>query len=152
MIRYLRNLSIHAAMVLVLALFVVATAAIATLAIVAERSAMQAMATLDQINVQQLNEINRADAQLSRARVRMAAAVNDLLMARQAEATQALAAASEQMARAEANFASYAAVPRTEQGKALGTYVFNKKPLICARLLTTDAGKVEQSIKERGLV
>ncbi|SDG33377.1 23S rRNA (cytosine1962-C5)-methyltransferase [Limimonas halophila] len=27
----------------------------------------------------------------------------------------------------------------TEQGKALGTYVFNKKPLICARLLTVDA-------------
>lgn len=123
MTRLFRNTSIHAAMIAVLACFVVAIAAVATMAFLADRNAKGTMATLEQINVDQLNEINRADALLTGARLDLQHAANAFLMGQTSEANVALASAQEQLDRAEARYENYVAVPRTAQGEALGARV-----------------------------
>ncbi|HSP58810.1 MAG TPA: Tar ligand binding domain-containing protein, partial [Halomonas sp.] len=123
MIRTLRNISIHAAMITVLACFVAAITAVATMAFLADRNATGTMDTLELINVDQLNEINRADALLAGARLDLQRAANAFLMGQNTEANAALASAQDQLDRAEARYANYDAVPRTAQGEALGARV-----------------------------
>ncbi|MDI5935189.1 methyl-accepting chemotaxis protein [Halomonas kalidii] len=119
MTRLLRSISIHAAMVVVLACFVAFIAVIATLGVVAERNGDRALTALNQISVGQLTEVNRADALLSEARVNLEVASNLIMIGRTGEANERIAAAAEQLERAEQRFASFAGAPKSEQGQAL---------------------------------
>ncbi|MDI5987269.1 methyl-accepting chemotaxis protein [Halomonas sp. M4R5S39] len=119
MTRLLRTISIHAAMVVVLTCFVAFIAVIATLGVVAERNGDRALTSLNQVSVGQLTEINRADALLNEARVSLEVASNLIMIGRMGEANEGIAAAADQIERAEQHFASFAGVPKSEQGQAL---------------------------------
>ncbi|WP_305038511.1 methyl-accepting chemotaxis protein [Halomonas alkalisoli] len=117
--RTLRNIRIHTALVAVLASFVISILIISAMGVMAERNASRALATLDQISAAQLNEINRADALLNRARVDLEIAANMLLTERGNMATRHLEAAESQLARAEVRFHRFVDTPKTGQGEAL---------------------------------
>ncbi|WP_108446269.1 methyl-accepting chemotaxis protein [Halomonas denitrificans] len=123
MTRLLRNISIHAAMVAVLVCFVAFIAAVAIMGQVTSRSADNTLTTLDQINVAQLNEINRADALMTGTLLDLEVAANHFMLGQQAQAEVHRAAAADQLARAEERFEAFASVPRTAQGQALGDRV-----------------------------
>ncbi|SDN88613.1 methyl-accepting chemotaxis sensory transducer with TarH sensor [Halomonas shengliensis] len=123
MTRLLRNISIHAAMITVLACFAIAISAVAGMSFLASKQANETMGTLEQINISQLNEINRADALLSGALVDLETASNHFMMGRRGEADARLASAMDQIERAEDRYEAFAAVPRTEAGEELGARV-----------------------------
>ncbi|QFU00090.1 Methyl-accepting chemotaxis protein I [Halomonas sp. THAF5a] len=123
MTRLLRNISLHAAMLAVLVCFVAFIAAIAVMGLLTSRSAEDTLATLDRINVAQLNEINRADALLTGTLLDLEVASNHLMLGQQAQAEAHRAAAEDQLERAEARFEAFASIPRTAQGQALGDRV-----------------------------
>jgi len=120
MTRLLRNISIHAAMVAVLACFVAFIAAVATVGQLTSRAANDTLETLGQINVAQLNEIGRADALLSGALVDLEAASSLFTLGQPDKARQRLASAGDQLERGEARFEAFTSVPRTAQGSDLG--------------------------------
>ncbi|SFT56484.1 methyl-accepting chemotaxis protein [Halomonas saccharevitans] len=135
MTRLLRNISIHAAIVAVLACFVAFIAAVAIMGQLTSRAANDALKTLDQINVAQLNEIGRADALLTGTLLDLETAANYAMLGQQDRALQRQASALNQLERAEARFEAFAGVPRTSQGEALGERVestFNQM-LVLAR-------------------
>ncbi|PMR68685.1 methyl-accepting chemotaxis protein [Halomonas heilongjiangensis] len=119
MTRLLRNISIHAAMVVVLGCFVAFIAVIAAMGFVAERNGDRALTSLNQISVGQLTEINRADALLSEARVSLEVASNLIMIGRMGEANEQTAVAADQLERAEQHFASFAGVPKSDRAQAL---------------------------------
>lgn len=121
--RMLRNVGVNAAVVVALLFFVLAMAANLVMSVLAERATSETLGTLEQINVQQLNEINRADALWSSARVNLEIASNDLMLGRIRQATALLAVAQDQLSRAEVRFNNFSAVPRTEAGDALGNEI-----------------------------
>jgi len=123
MTRLLRNISIHAAMITVLACFIAAITGVAAMGFLASKQANETMDTLEQININQLNEINRADALLSGALVDLETASNHSMMGRRGEADARLVSAVDQMERAEDRFEAFSAVPRTEAGEELGARV-----------------------------
>ncbi|MFY0989127.1 methyl-accepting chemotaxis protein [Halomonas sp. C05BenzN] len=119
MTRVLRSISIHAAMVAVLASFVVFIAVIATMGVMAERNADRTLRTLNQVSAEQLNEINRADALLNQARVNLEIASNLIMIGRMGEANERIATAEDLMGRAERRFDSFARAPKSERAEAL---------------------------------
>ncbi|GGX80052.1 methyl-accepting chemotaxis protein I [Litchfieldella qijiaojingensis] len=123
MIRLLRNISINAAMISILACFALFIAVIAALGFVAERSAGETIGTLRQINVEQLNEINRADALLNQARVNLEIAANRIMMGQMTKANERVAVAGDELGRAERRFSNFVAVSKSDQGKELAERV-----------------------------
>ncbi len=121
--RLLRNISIHAAMVTILAAFVLFLALVAIVGQVINHSANDTLETLDQVNVTQLNEINRADALLSGAMLDLEVAANHFMLGKQGQGDERLASALDQLDRAQARFDTFVSAPRTDQGKALGAQV-----------------------------
>ena len=119
MSRLIRNISIHVSVIVALVSFAVLIGLVALLSALSDRQAAQTMADLNQINVQQLNEINRADALLNGARVNLEIASNQIMLGRMAQANEMLAIAEDQLARSEQRFANFAATPKTEAGQAL---------------------------------
>ncbi|MFC3285441.1 methyl-accepting chemotaxis protein [Litchfieldella rifensis] len=119
MIRLLRNISINAAMIVTLACFACSMAVISTLGAVADRAAHDTVSTLNQVNAEQLNEINRADALLNVARVSLEIASNHMMLGRTLPADAMLAVAGDRLARAEQRFANFVATPQSDEGKAL---------------------------------
>ncbi|WP_136255295.1 methyl-accepting chemotaxis protein [Onishia niordana] len=112
-----RNLSIHAAITTVLGVFAVLIGLIAFLGELANYKAGDTFSTVDQINVQQLNEINRADALLTGARLELMAASKELLVGRTDEASTLVASGLNQIDRAEERYQSFESVPVSEQGR-----------------------------------
>ncbi|MGM0703531.1 MAG: methyl-accepting chemotaxis protein [Pseudomonadota bacterium] len=123
MIRFLRNLSIHAAVIAALAFFLVAFAANVVIATLADRTSQETIDTLEQINVEQLNEINRADALLRGALYDLEVASNLFMLGRSGQADERLTSALDELDRAEVHFGNFVAVPRTESGEELGARV-----------------------------
>ncbi|WP_168013473.1 methyl-accepting chemotaxis protein [Halomonas salinarum] len=112
-----RNLSIHAAITTVLGVFAVLIGLIAFLGELANYKAGETFSTVDQINVQQLNELNRADALLTGARLELMAASKKLLVGRTDEASTLVANGLNQIDRAEERYRSFESVPVSEQGR-----------------------------------
>jgi len=110
-------------MVGMLACFVVSIIAVAVMGQVANRTAHGTLKTLNQINVSQLNQINRADALLSSARVDLEIAANHFLLDNSEQADERLTSANDKIENAEAHFEAFASVPRTSQGEELGARV-----------------------------
>ncbi|MDT0500542.1 MULTISPECIES: methyl-accepting chemotaxis protein [unclassified Halomonas] len=123
MTRLTRNISLHTIMVGVLACLMLAVLAVAGMGFLASKQASDTMATLDQINIRQLNEINRADALLTGALLDLETASNHFMLGRRGEADNRLASALDQIGRAEERFEAFAAVPRTEEGSELGAKI-----------------------------
>ncbi|SDK58764.1 methyl-accepting chemotaxis protein [Billgrantia gudaonensis] len=123
MTRFLRNLSIHAAVIAALAFFLLAFAANVVIATLADRTSQETIDTLEQVNVEQLNEINRADALLRGSLYDLEVASNLFMLGRSGQADERLDSALDQLERAEVRFENYASVPRTSQGEALGARV-----------------------------
>ncbi|MGM0987990.1 MAG: methyl-accepting chemotaxis protein [Pseudomonadota bacterium] len=123
MTRLLRSISIHTAMISVLACFALAISAIAAMGLLASQQASDTMGTLEQVNIDQLNEINRADALLSGALVDLEAAASLSMLGRRDDADVRLDAAMDQIERAQERFEAFASVPRTAQGETLGARV-----------------------------
>ncbi|PXX96427.1 methyl-accepting chemotaxis protein [Halomonas sp. LBP4] len=119
MTRLLRNISIHAATVAVLACFVAFIAVIAALGFMAERHGDRTLTTLNRVSTEQLNEVNRAEALLSQARFSLEAAANLIMIGSMDEANAQIAAAADRLERAERRFEHFASVPKSEQGQAL---------------------------------
>jgi len=112
-----RNLSIHAAITTVLVVFALLIGLIAFLGQTANHKAGETFTTVDQINVQQLNELNRADALLTGARLDLMTASKQLLVGRTDEAKARMADALDQIERAEARYQSFESVPVSELGR-----------------------------------
>ncbi|MCA1772844.1 MAG: methyl-accepting chemotaxis protein [Halomonas sp.] len=118
--RFLRNMSVNVAVIMALLFFVLAMVSNVVMSVLAERATINTLGTLEQINVEQLNELNRADALWSGAVVDLEVASNEFMLGRNRQATERLEAAVDQLDRAEERFNSFSAVPRTEADAALG--------------------------------
>ncbi|KPQ25038.1 MAG: methyl-accepting chemotaxis protein [Halomonas sp. HL-48] len=116
----LRNLSVNAAVVAALLFFVLAMVANVAMSVLAEQATQRTLTTLERINVEQLNEINRADALWSGALVDLEVASNEFMLGRAKQANERLNNAKDQIDRAEERFESFSAVPRTDAGAELG--------------------------------
>lgn len=121
--RALRNLSVNVAVVVALLLFFLAIASNVAMSRLAEQAQSETLSTLERINVEQLNELNRADALWSGALVELEVASNQFMLGRSREATARLEAAEDQLNRAEQRFENFASVPRTDAGEALGSEI-----------------------------
>src|SRR5690554_2186946 len=113
MSRSLRNISIHFFVIAALALFAMLIGAVALLSFQSDRQAEQIMADLNRINVQQLNEINRADALLNVARVDLEVAASELMLGGVSSANEYLAAAADRIDLAEARLNNFIAAPKS---------------------------------------
>ncbi len=117
--RGLRHISIHASVIAALVCFAVLIGAVSLLSAMSERQAGRIMADLDRINVQLLNEINRADALLNVARVSLEIASNQIMLGRMGDANEQLDIAVNRMDRAEARFNNFVAAPKSEQAREM---------------------------------
>ncbi|MGM0614041.1 MAG: methyl-accepting chemotaxis protein [Pseudomonadota bacterium] len=123
MSRLLRNVSLNISILVALALLALAIASNVVIFTLADRATNRTLHTLEAINVDQLNEINRADALWSGAMMELEAASNDFMLGRREQADQRLEEAANQLERAQERFENFASVARTEQGEALGARV-----------------------------
>ncbi|MDX5432730.1 MAG: methyl-accepting chemotaxis protein [Halomonas sp.] len=119
MSRLLRNISIHATVIAALVSFAVLIGVVSLLSLMSDRQAARIMADLDRINVQQLNEINRADALLNVARVSLEVASNQIMLGRMGEANEQLDIAADRMERAEVRFNNFVAAPKSERAQEI---------------------------------
>ncbi|MGS2742062.1 methyl-accepting chemotaxis protein [Halomonas sp. LS-001] len=123
MSRLLRNASLKATIITVLALLMLAIASNVVIFMLSDRATQKTLQTLQAINVEQLNEINRADALWSGAMIELEAASNDFMLGRRQQADERLVMAADLLDRAEERFNSFASVPRTDRGEALGAQI-----------------------------
>ncbi|SES00699.1 methyl-accepting chemotaxis sensory transducer with TarH sensor [Vreelandella subterranea] len=121
--RFLRNTSINVAVIAVLVVFLLAIGANMLIFSLSGKATQRTVALIDRINVEQLNEINRADALLSGAILDLEVASNELMLGRIRQADDRLASAQDQIERSETRFENFASVPRTDQGQALGNEI-----------------------------
>ncbi|WP_251310161.1 methyl-accepting chemotaxis protein [Halomonas sp. NCCP-2165] len=119
MLGILRRISIHGAMVGVLACFVLFFGSVALLGVLADRNADRTLGTLNLISADQLNEINRAESLLNAGRLYLESATNAMVQGRTEEAARARTLAADLLERAEARFDNFVAAPKTEQGRGL---------------------------------
>lgn len=119
----LRNLSINVAMSCVLLCFALFIAIIASLGYVANRSADESLQTINQINVEQLNEINRADALLNSTRISLEIASNHIMLGRMDLSQAELAKAKDKLERSQARYQNFVDTPKTDQGRELATTI-----------------------------
>ncbi|MBB3329721.1 methyl-accepting chemotaxis protein-2 (aspartate sensor receptor) [Halomonas campaniensis] len=123
MTRLMRNISIHAAMVAVLACFLAFIAVIAGMGVVADRNAGSTLQTLSLISDQQLNEVNRGDALMNVGRNHLEVASNLIMIGRMGQASGHLDSALDRLDRAEARVSNFADSPKTDQGEAMAERV-----------------------------
>ena len=123
MSRLLRNASLNATIITVLALLMLAIASNVAIFMLSDRATQKTLRILEAINVEQLNEINRADALWSGAMVELEVASNHFMLGRRQQADERLVVAADLLGRAEERFNDFAAVPRTDRGEALGARV-----------------------------
>ena len=119
MIRFMRNLSLRAAVMTVMVIVALLFALLMGLATLNDLQARQSLTQLDAISRQQLAEINRADALLNGARVELEIASNEMMLGRMAVANARIDAVLDILDRAEARFVNFRNAPKTEQGERL---------------------------------
>ncbi|MBA2778880.1 methyl-accepting chemotaxis protein [Billgrantia kenyensis] len=119
MSRFIRNISIHASVIAALASFAVLIGVVALLSFLSDRQAGRIMTDLDRINVQQLNEINRADALLNHARVSLEIASNQIMLGRMQDANRQLEMAEDRMDRAEVRLSNFIAAPKSSEAQQI---------------------------------
>jgi len=115
--RLFANLSISSLLSVAVVTFGVLILIIATLGYRTDRISEASIATLNRINVEQLNEIGRAESLMLYSRMRTNDVVSERMMGRFAEAKGYLGEARGYLERARARFANFAAVPKTDAGK-----------------------------------
>ncbi|PRY64571.1 methyl-accepting chemotaxis sensory transducer with TarH sensor [Vreelandella songnenensis] len=120
MMRLLRNMSIHAAVIAALGCFATLIVVTAGIGFVSDRNAQDNLAIYSRISGDQLNEINRADSLLNQAMLAMEIASNYMMVGEMRRTNEQLAIAGDRISRAETRFAKFASTPRTPQGEVLG--------------------------------
>ncbi|MGY4878848.1 methyl-accepting chemotaxis protein [Vreelandella aquamarina] len=121
--RLMRNASLNATIISVLTLLMLAIASNVVIFMLSERATQKTLQTLQAINVEQLNEITRADALWSGAMIELEASSNDFMLGRRQEADERLAEAGNLLERAQQRFDNFAAVPNTDSDEALSTRI-----------------------------
>lgn len=116
--RLLGKFSISALLSSALVCFAIFIVVLAGLAYTSNRSAEESIDTLDQINIQQLSEISRADVLMLLARLELEGAAG-LLYMRRDRAQEMIAEADDLLQRSQQHFENFQAVPKTEQGRVL---------------------------------
>src|SRR5690606_16364270 len=119
MMTLLRNLNIRTAMAGVLICCALLIGALAVLRSVTNASNEHSMDVLDSVNVQQLNEINRAQLLLARARLSMDMAASYLEREMNSQAHDLLRRVEGLVGQSRAHFETFLAVPKEAEGKAL---------------------------------
>ncbi|WP_346797082.1 methyl-accepting chemotaxis protein [Halomonas sp. Bachu 37] len=119
MVRLMRNISIHAAVIAVVVIVALLFSLLMILATLNDRQASQSLARLDSLSRQQLAEINRADALLNSARVNLEIASNDMMLGSMSDANNRFAEAFDALERAEVRFNNFQTAPKTGQGQRL---------------------------------
>ena len=123
MSRFIRNISIHATMIAALVCFAILIGLVSLLSFLSDRQAAYVMSELDRTNVQQLNEINRADALLNVARVSLEVGSNALMLGRMAAVNQQLDIAIDRIDRAEARLDNFIAAPKSERAQEMAQQI-----------------------------
>ncbi|WP_404376504.1 methyl-accepting chemotaxis protein [Vreelandella aquamarina] len=123
MTRMLRNLSIHATVVMALTCLVALILVVAGLGVLADRNAQSNLAELHLIGNEQLNELNRADSLLNQAMLAMETASNLLMVGKTRESNRQVEFAAERIERAERRFDLYLASAFTSQSEELSNEV-----------------------------
>ncbi|MGQ7249174.1 methyl-accepting chemotaxis protein [Halomonas sp. V046] len=126
----LRQIRLHSVLVGVLVCFVLCTTAVVGMSVVASRSAEQALGLLNRINVEQLNEINRADSLLNGAQLELETGAST--DRRSPDRDARLEQARTLLDQAQTHFARFVAVPRTPQGDGLGQDIEDTFPQVLA--------------------
>ncbi|SDK18082.1 methyl-accepting chemotaxis sensory transducer with TarH sensor [Billgrantia gudaonensis] len=121
MTRMLRNISIHAAMIIVLACFVVAITSVATMGVISERHANEALVELNRVSAEQTSEVARADALLNRSRNDVALAEHYILREEMGRADGYLESVDDGLERADARFKNFANSSKTEEAEVLAS-------------------------------
>ncbi|HET8791899.1 MAG TPA: Tar ligand binding domain-containing protein, partial [Modicisalibacter sp.] len=114
--RLFSKLSINALLTTAVVLFGVFILAVAGLGHVTRLMSENSISTLNQINVEQVNEIARAESLLLKVQLSLRDQANAAMFGGGAEVQAALVEAADVLARAEDRFASFQAVPKTERG------------------------------------
>ncbi|SDK93884.1 methyl-accepting chemotaxis sensory transducer with TarH sensor [Modicisalibacter muralis] len=116
--RLLSNLSINTLLTTVVVLFGVFILVVAGLGHATKLMSEDSIGTLNQINVEQVSEIARAESLLLKIQLSLRDQANAAMFGGGDEVQVALAQAGDMLARAEERFAAFQAVPKTEQGRA----------------------------------
>lgn len=116
MIKMLRSLKINVAMTSMLGAFALMLVVVLALGYWSSNVANTTLRLIQQINVQQLNSINRADAQLNAVQVSLGSAQDYLVDDRTAQGERRLEAALIQLEEAQAYFQLFIDAPKTAEG------------------------------------
>ncbi len=120
MMRLLRNMSIHTAVIAGLGCFARLIVVTARIGFLSDRNAQENLAIYSRISGDQLNEINRGDSLLNQAMLSMEIASNYMMVGDMRRANEQLAIAENRIGRAEVRLENFASTPRTSQGEQLG--------------------------------
>src|SRR5690606_1300789 len=123
MVALLRNLKINVAMSSVLVCFALSFASVAGLGYWSSLSANDSIELISQINVQQVNEVSRADTLLKSARLSLESANSNLVDEQSSLAERNLSEAITLLEEADAHFVLFVEEPKSEQGQALAEQV-----------------------------
>lgn len=119
MIKMLRSMKIKVAMAAMLSVFALMMGVTVAIGYWANQVANSTLGLIQQINVQQLNSINRADAQLNAAQVSLGSAQGYLADGRSAQGERRLEAAMIQLEEAQAYLQLFMDAPKTAEGGEL---------------------------------
>lgn len=116
--RLLGKLSINALLTIAVVVFGIFILVVAGLGHATRLMSDESIDTINQINVEQVNEIARAESLLLKIQVSLRDQANAAMFGGGDQVQAALVEASDMLARAKDRFASFQAVPKTEQGLA----------------------------------
>lgn len=102
-----------------LILFAVMIGGVSLLGYTANRMAERSIDTLNQINVEQLNQVARANSLMLEARLNLEGASNAMYLGRRSEAESMVARAGDLLQRSADRFEKFVAAPKTERGRVL---------------------------------
>ncbi|WP_136064750.1 methyl-accepting chemotaxis protein [Modicisalibacter radicis] len=119
--RLFANLSISSLLSIAVVIFGVLILVVAALGYRADRISEASIGTLNRINVEQLNEIGRAESLMLYSRMRTNDVVSARMMGRFGEAKDYLGEAQGYLERARARFTNFQTVPKTAAGTAYVT-------------------------------
>lgn len=119
MIKMLRSMKINVAMTAMLSVFALMLVVVVAMGYWANQVANSSLSLIQQVNVQQLNSVNRADSQLNAAQVSLGSAQGYLADGRSAQGERRLEAAMIQLEEAQAYFQLFVDAPKSAEGEAL---------------------------------
>nr|WP_297457420.1 methyl-accepting chemotaxis protein [uncultured Halomonas sp.] len=144
--RLINNVSINMLLTTAVVIFGVFILVVSGLGYVTRLMSDESIDTINRINVEQVNEIARAETLLLKAGMNMDTMVNASMFGGDEKAQRALDKASDYLARATERFGKFQAVPKTERGLAytdpLATAFSNMLTLMNTQLTALEEGNL----------